>query len=60
MMNKEGTISILETVQKEGERQVKRQVEFYNLDPIIAVGYRVNDKQATQFRIWTTQTLREY
>ena len=57
---KEATISILETVQIEGNREVKRSVEFYNLDAIIAVGYRVNSKQATQFRIWATQTLKEY
>ena len=57
---KNSTISILETVQKEGSREVKRNKEFYNLDAIIAVGYRVNSKQATQFRIWATQTLKEY
>jgi hypothetical protein len=57
---KEATVSILETVQKEGARNIKRQVEFYNLDAIIAVGYRVNSKQATQFRIWATQTLRTF
>jgi hypothetical protein len=50
----------LETVQTEGDRQVKRQKEFYNLDAIISVGYRVNSVQATQFRIWATQTLKEY
>ncbi|MCL9980589.1 MAG: virulence RhuM family protein [Bacteroidia bacterium] len=54
------TISILETVQQEGTRMVKRNVEFYNLDAIIAVGYRVNSHQATQFRIWATKTLREF
>lgn len=54
------TISILEIVQKEGSRNVTRKVEFYNLDAIIAVGYRVNSKQATQFRIWATQTLKEF
>lgn len=57
---KEATISILEIVQIEGKREVKRNVEFYNLDAIIAVGYRVNSKQATQFRIWATQTLKEF
>ncbi|MDK2827068.1 MAG: hypothetical protein PWQ44_2248 [Methanolobus sp.] len=57
---KESTISILETVQTEGDRQVKRQKEFYNLDAIISVGYRINSVQATQFRIWATQTLKEY
>jgi hypothetical protein len=50
----------LETVQTEGDRQVKRQKEFYNLDAIISVGYRVNSVQATQFRIWATQTLKQY
>ena len=57
---KESTISILETVQQEGNRNVKRNIEFYNLDAIIAVGYRVNSKQATQFRIWATQALKEF
>lgn len=47
-------------VQKEGNREVKREGIFYSLDAIIAVGYRVNSKQATQFRIWATQTLKEY
>jgi hypothetical protein len=59
-LKKEATISILETVQLEGKRNVKRNVEFYNLDAIIAVGYRVNSKQATQFRIWATNTLKEF
>jgi hypothetical protein len=59
-LQKEGTISILETVQLEGNRNVKRNVEFYNLDAIIAVGYRVNSKEATQFRIWATHTLKEF
>jgi len=57
---KEATISILETVQQEGPRQVKRKVEYYNLDAIISVGYRVNSSKATQFRIWATQVLKEY
>ncbi|MDN3581417.1 virulence RhuM family protein [Mucilaginibacter flavus] len=57
---KEATVSILETVQKEGGKSVKRKLEFYNLDAIIAVGYRVNSYQATQFRVWATKTLREY
>lgn len=57
---KDSTCSILEQVQKEGNRNVKRSVEFYNLDAIIAVGYRVNSKKATKFRQWTTKTLREY
>ena len=59
-LQQQATISILETVQQEGTRSVKRNVEFYNLDAIIAVGYRVNSKQATQFRIWATNTLKEF
>jgi hypothetical protein len=59
-LQKEATISILETVQKEGDRKVRRKIEFYNLDAIISVGYRVNSYQATQFRIWATKTLKEY
>ena len=47
-------------VQKEGSREVNREVLFYNLDMIIAVGYRVNSKRATQFRIWATSVLKEY
>lgn len=56
----ESTVSILEIVQKEGNRNVTRNMEFYNLDAIIAVGYRVNSRQATQFRIWATKTLRDF
>jgi len=59
-LRKESTISILETVQKEGDRKVKREMDFYNLDAIVSVGYRVNSYQATQFRIWATKTLKEY
>ena len=47
-------------VQKEGGRAIKRKVKCYNLDVIIAVGYRINSKKATQFRIWATRILREY
>lgn len=59
-LNREATVSILETVRQEGARKVARHLEYYNLDAIIAVGYRVNSYQATQFRIWATQTLREF
>ncbi len=59
-LKKEATVSIMDTVQNEGDREVKRTMEYYNLDAIIAVGYRVNSKKATQFRIWATQTLKEY
>ena len=54
------TISKMEIVQKEGSREVKRNIDFYNLDMIIAVGYRVNSKRATHFRIWATNILKEY
>lgn len=50
----------IRVVQKEGTREVSRDVDFYNLDAIIAVGYRVNSFQATQFRIWATKTLKEF
>lgn len=54
------TISKMEIVQKEGSRSVKRAIDYYNLDAIISVGYRVNSHRATQFRIWATSVLREY
>lgn len=57
---KVATVKEILTVQKEGIRNVSRKLEFYNLDAIIAVGYRVNSLRATQFRIWATQTLREF
>lgn len=59
-LSQDATISILEIVQKEGKRNVKRQTAFYNLDAIISVGYRVNSSRATQFRIWATNVLKEY
>jgi hypothetical protein len=54
------TISKMEIAQIEGGRQISREIEFYNLDAVIAVGYRVNSVKATHFRIWATNTLREY
>ena len=54
------TIRKIRTVQTEGNRKVEREINFYNLDAIIAVGYRVNSKEATDFRIWATKTLKEY
>jgi hypothetical protein len=59
-LTREATVSKMEIVRAEGGREVAREMEFYNLDAIIAVGYRVNSYQATQFRIWATKTLREF
>lgn len=56
----EATSSKMETVEQEGERQVRRERQFYNLDAIISVGYRVNSRRATRFRIWATGVLKEY
>jgi hypothetical protein len=50
----------IRVVQQEGKREVSREIEFYNLDAIISVGYRVNSAKATAFRIWATQTLRDF
>ena len=54
------TISKMEIVQTEGKRKIRRVVEVYNLDMIISVGYRINSRRATQFRIWATSVLREH
>ena len=59
-LDEESTVSKMETVQKEGNRDIKRTQNYYNLDAIIAVGYRVNSKAATKFRIWATSILKEY
>lgn len=59
-LDKSATVSKMETVQVEGERRVARKLDFYNLDAIISVGYRVNSKRATQFRRWATQVLRQF
>lgn len=59
-LEKKATCSKMEQVQEEGARTVKRMIDFYNLDAIIAVGYRVNSKKATRFRQWATKTLKEY
>ncbi|MBI4250388.1 virulence RhuM family protein [Candidatus Uhrbacteria bacterium] len=55
-----GTVSKMETVQREGGRFIKRKIEYYHLDMIIAVGYRVNSRHATRFRIWATKVLRDH
>jgi len=54
------TISKMETVRREGGRAVKRTLELYNLDIIISVGYRINSRRATQFRVWATSVLRDH
>ena len=59
-LTQEATCKEILQVQKEGEREVARTQKYYNLDTIISVGYRVNSTKATQFRIWATNTLKEY
>jgi hypothetical protein len=59
-LKESSTIQKFRIVQQEGKREVSREVEFYNLDAIIAIGYRVNSYEATQFRIWATKTLKEF
>lgn len=59
-LDKDSTTEESSVVQKEGNRDIKRTQNFYNLDAIIAVGYRVNSKEATKFRIWATSILKEY
>ena len=59
-LKRKATVSKMETVRREGKRRVTRQVEYYNLDMIISVGYRVNSTKATRFRIWATQTLKDH
>jgi len=59
-LDKKSTVSILETVQTEGKRRIARKIEYYNLDLILSVGYRVNSVNATKFRQWATKILREH
>ena len=59
-LEREAIVAKNATVQKEGRRSVTREIEFFNLDAILSVGYRVNSKRGTQFRIWATRTLREH
>lgn len=59
-LNQEATVSKMEIVQMEGDRKITRETVFYNLDAIIAVGYRVNSLRATRFRQWATKILNEY
>lgn len=59
-LQKSSTVANFATVQNEGGRTIERQIEYYNLDVIISVGYRVKSKQGTQFRIWATNVLRDF
>ena len=59
-LSRKATVSKMETVQQEGSRKVARQVEHYNLDAVISVGYRVNSTRATRFRQWATGVLRKH
>lgn len=59
-LSEKATVAKIARVQKEGNREVSRQLNFYNLDAIIALGYRINSKKATKFRIWATKILKEY
>ena len=59
-LKRDSTVAFFATVQDEGGRQIERQIEYYNLDMIISVGYRVNSIRGTQFRIWATKILKDY
>lgn len=59
-LEEKSTCAKIAQVQKEGEREIKRNIKFYNLDVIIAVGYRVNSKRGTEFRIWANQIIKEH
>ncbi len=59
-LTEDSTVAFFATVQKEGKRLIEREIEYYNLDVIISVGYRVNSKQGTQFRIWANQVLKDH
>jgi hypothetical protein len=59
-LDKNSTVAKNATVQKEGNREVIREIDYYNLDMIISLGYRVNSKRATSFRIWATKILKDY
>ncbi len=59
-LSKISTCAKIAQVQKEGDREISRKIRYYNLDMIIAVGYRVNSKRGTQFRVWASKILKEY
>ncbi len=59
-LDEKATIRKFLIVQKEGSRDIKREIDFYNLEIIISIGYRVNSYRATQFRIWATKVIKEF
>lgn len=59
-LDRKSTVSKMETVRKEGKRKVKRNLEYYNLDLVLSVGYRVSSRKATHFRQWATKTLKDH
>ena len=59
-LEKKATVAKFATVQNEGGREVTRDIEYYNLDVIISVGYRVKSQQGTHFRIWATKRIKDY
>lgn len=59
-LSRNSTVAKFATVQKEGSREISRDIEYYNLDVIISTGYRVNSKRGTQFRIWATNVLQDH
>ena len=59
-LERKATVSKMEIVRQEGNRKVKRTIEIYNLDMILSIGYRVNSKNATRFRQWANQVLKDY
>jgi hypothetical protein len=59
-LDRESTVAKIATVQREGDREVVRDIEFFNLDVIISVGYRIKSQRGTQFRIWANRILKEY
>ncbi len=59
-LDKTATVAKIATVQQEGKRRITRDIEYYNLDVILSVGYKVDSRQATQFRIWATKVLKQH
>lgn len=59
-LDRSATVAKNATAQKEGEREVVREIEYFDLDAILSAGYRVNSRRGTQFRIWATRTLRDH